>query len=290
MAINYPAGQYQSAYAQIYNPIFTKKFQATQRLRSMVTETNMEGAAALNFPYIAQVIMTPATSFGGVIPSVNVTVTQITVNPNPFQLKTYVADFEQAAMNAQAVGPQAELHAMSSGRRADQYIIDALSAGTTNTIADGAVSLTPQKLLDAQRILGLNEVPEDDRYFIGHVNDFYQLKQNTQFISILYSNEKFAANANGPNGYIGDFAGFHLFELGDRAEGGLPYNSTTKIRTCFAFQKSAMHLGYNVPVKTNIVEIPQDFYMAVSTIMSGGAVVGDPLGTVAVNCFEGDIS
>jgi len=125
----------------------------------------------------------------------------------------------------------AETIAGAMGRRADQLIVDALSAGST--IAHGSAGLTVAKLTTASKTLNDNGVPATDRILLTSAEGIEDLLGEEKATSADYATLRALMS-----GEINTFMGFNVIMMETRAEGGLAKSGTT--RDCFAFHKSSI--------------------------------------------------
>lgn len=100
-----------------------------------------------------------------------------------------------------------------------------------NYVASGATAdsgLTVAKILEAKRLFDVNEVDDDDRYFVTGSKQIQDLLLTTQVTSADYNTVKALAE-----GKVEKFAGF-TFKRSERL------TVASNVRSCFAFAKSGI--------------------------------------------------
>ena len=271
-----------SAYSQMFADMFRLQYQAGSRLRGTVMELHGLVGDAYKFKYMNQVAMQQHGAYGADIPARAGTVTAPSISFEDYDLKLSIDEFDQLNFNASALQGYAQTHAKALGRREDQFIINALVAGTTNQIASGGTNMSVEKLREARAILGQNEADEGDLYCVMHWLDMEALLAQTEYTSSLFNMAKPLVD---PQGDEGPFAGFKIIAIGDRTlEGGLPL--TAGVRSTFAFNKNAAAVGYRLDPQTRMVPIEWQARTETLSLMSAGAVVTDVKGSVEILCDE----
>lgn len=179
--------------------------------------------------------------------------------------------------------------AKAMNRTVDDLVIAALGAAAVNVLADdtttttavantivhGSVGLTVAKLRSAMKKLDLNDVDEEDRYFVGSPDGKEDLLATTEATSSDFNTVKALVD-----GSLKTFLGFE-FIWSTR----LPLASTT--RTCYAFSKNSMGLAIGKDI-SNFVEPRYDKNGAtqVRFTLAMGSVRVDELGVVPVEITE----
>ena len=234
---------------------------------------------AYKMKYLAAASMDQHGSYGSDIPAKNVSSTAPSISFKDYELKLAIDQFEQLNMNASILEAYAQTHAKAIGRREDQIIIDALNADATKEVAVGTTNLSLAKLLDAKSRLGEDEVDED-LHIIIHVNNLKALLDDPEVTSADYNNVRALVN-----GELNSYVGFQFHTIGDRAdEGGLPKAGDN--RSCFAFSKSAVTMGYRMDPNVKVVDVPNNLRVETLSSFSAGAKVGDANGVVKILCDE----
>lgn len=274
-----------NVYSNMYADFFIARYQAKGRLRGVVREMHGLVGASYVLKYIDQIMMSQHGAYNTPIPATNVTTTAPTITFANYQLKTSIDRFQQLNFNADAMKIEAIIHADALARMEDQTIINALNTGATKTVTDGGENLTVEKLRQAFYQLAIDEVDGSDMYLVVNASQHESIMGQTEYTSSIFNAAKPLVNPQ-IAGYNGEFLGFKLIVIGNRPEGGLPYNSGTGIRSCFAFAADSTTIGYRMDPQTQMVPVNQDAHVDLLSLMSLGAVVGDPRGVVKINCLE----
>lgn len=149
------------------------------------------------------------------------------------------------------------------------------TSALTNTIANGGTGLTVAKLRQAVRMMDINDVAEEDRYFVGSPYGKEDLLATTEVTSSDFNSVKALVG-----GQIDTFLGmtFIWSTL-------LPI--TGNIRSCFAWQKDAMALAIGYEIR-HFIEPRYDLNgsMQVRFLLSAGATRVDNAGVVQVDFDE----
>jgi len=181
------------------------------------------------------------------------------LRPRGYDRTTFIDEFDDVALG-ELPAPESEhvtQHAYAAKRQIDQVIIDALEGtayigetGTTavdlgngqkvavNYVQSGSAvnsGLTLAKLAKAKYILDHNEVEQDGRYFVHSAKQLNDLLVNVVEVkSSDYNQVKALVDGN-----VNRFMGFEfvMTEL-------LTLVTATDVRTCIAYQKAGVALGY----------------------------------------------
>ena len=200
----------------------------------------------------------------------------------PATLQNWVAGEYTDVFDAQEVNfderrELAETIAGAMGRRADQLIVDALSAGST--IAHGSAGLTVAKLTTASKTLNDNGVPATDRILLTSAEGIEDLLGEEKATSADYATLRALMS-----GEINTFMGFNVIMMETRAEGGLAKSGTT--RDCFAFHKSSIGCAIGLDISTEVNYIPEKTSWLSLGKYKAGAVTIDTAGIVKVEITE----
>ena len=212
----------------------------------------------------------------------DVTPMDITHAKVPATLQNWVAGEYTDIFDAQEVNfderrELAETIAGAMGRRADQLIVDALSAGST--IAHGSAGLTVAKLTTASKTLNDNGVPATDRILLTSAEGIEDLLGEEKATSADYATLRALMS-----GEINTFMGFNVIMMETRAEGGLAKSGTT--RDCFAFHKSSIGCAIGLDISTEVNYIPEKTSWLSLGKYKAGAVTIDNAGIVKVEITE----
>ncbi len=214
----------------------------------------------------------------GSVPVMNLDHSNVEVTLHDYYAGDWIDRLDELKLNMDERSVISNAGAYALGRKTDDLIISALATGTvtTSTNTDG---LTKAKVLEAFGILGGKDVPDDGNRFaiVGY-------KQWSDLLSI----DEFA-NAD----YIGDD---ELPWKGTQAKrflgilfmphSGLPINTTTGVRKCFMYHKTAIGHAAGSDVQTDISWHGDKAAHFVNNMMSQGAGLIDNNGVVVMECDE----
>lgn len=163
------------------------------------------------------------------------------------------------------------------GRREDQLIMDALDAGSTQTVGDGSALFSLTLVQSAASTLDTNNVPGEDRCIV------YTAKQKSQFLSsTTVTSADFNTVKALVQGDIDTFYGFKFITIGTRTEGGL--NRPTGVeQDAYAFHKQAVGLAIGKEMTTMVDWIPQKTAWQIGCVYSAGAITIDAEGIVTIH-------
>lgn len=268
-----------ATYSQQFADFFQINYQAMGRLRDSVMSLHGLVGDAYKMKYMAAVSMDQHGAYGSDIPAKNVTSTAPVISFTDYELKLAIDQFEQLNMNASVLQGYARLHAAAIGRREDQFIIDAVVADATKSVAVGTTNLTVDKLREARAKLGLDEV-EGELHIVIHQNNLDSLLGEVETTSSDYNTVKTLVR-----GEVDSFMGFKFHVIGNRTlEGGLPKVGDN--RTCIAYAKEAVTMGYRMDPNVKVVDVPENLRVETLSSFSAGAKVGDANGVVTIICDE----
>ena len=122
--------------------------------------------------------------------------------------------------------------AQAAANKKDQIIIDALDAGKSATSfgADGR-SWTLADMISLSQFMTAKGIPTTDRYYVCHPTSLGKALALEQVGSADYNTTKALVT-----GELDTYLGFKFIQIGDMENlQGLPFNSSTNVRTNFAF-------------------------------------------------------
>lgn len=215
----------------------------------------------------------------------------------------YIDVFDKLKMQFDPTSSYAQALMWSFGRSIDDVII-AAATGTAYTGVDGtsttalsswnssrqlvavdyadvgaaSIGLTVAKLRQVKHIYGLNDVPEDEQ--------IYMAVSQQQLTDLLRTDEVTNADYNTiralVNGAVDSFMGIKFIRTQR-----LALNTSTDVRTCFAFTKPGIKLGMGQDVTTRISERADKRYsMQAYMSMSLGATRMEEAQVVQVLCDQ----
>lgn len=195
----------------------------------------------------------------------------------------YVDEFDPLTVNFDELTELAQAAAEALGRRKDQIKIDAMKNGLDETnmiVGDGTKNMSLTFLKDAKFKLDQNDVPFEDRIFIYDPVMLRGLLDDTQFTSSDFIEKKQIAAINAGEGKCA--LGFEFVCMSRKPEGGLPVeNGVVK---GFAYHKQSVGFASQKEITSSMDWIPEKRAWLVGGTFSGGAVVIDNRGVVAVKC------
>ena len=276
------ASNFSPAYSQMFQEFFANNYQASGKLRGTTMELHGLVGDAYKMKYMGAQYMDQHGAFGSDIPAKNVTTTAPVLSFSDYELKLAIDEFEQLNMNASVLNGYAKTHAKAIGRREDQFIIDAVVADATLTVAAGGANLTYIKLLEARSNLGLNEV-DDVLHVVLHWNNMQALLQQQQATSVDYFTQKTLVDGTMD---MQKFIGFQFHVIGNRNdEGGLPIDGAN-VRSVIVYAQDAVTLGYRMDPQVRTVQVENNARIETLSLMSAGAKVGDANGVGIIYCDE----
>lgn len=194
-----------------------------------------------------------------------------------YEAPEYTDIYNQAEVNFDEVKELAETIAGAMGRRDDQSIIDAMTAGGGTPIAAGGTKLTVAKLRAAAKALNAVEAPMTDRYFLTDHQGLDSLLAETEVTSTDYNAVKALVH-----GEVNTFLGFTFKVIGTRAEGGLP-SLGSNVFTNYAFHKGAVGHAVSIDMTTRVDYVShKSSWLSVGSWQAGSVVI-DGEGVIPVN-------
>ena len=258
-------------------------YQGVGKLKMAVTLRTGVTGDTYNFRAIGQGLAKERTAPSSDVTPMNVDHSLIPVVLKNIEAPEYTDIFDQAEVNFSEVQELAQVITAALGRKEDQYIIDALEAGATKTVATtvgGAdTDLNVDKLRAAAKLLNDDEVPAEDRYAVVSTSGLSSLLGETEATSSDYNSVKALVQ-----GDIDTFMGFKFITIGTRVEGGLP--KAAAIRDSYFFHKSAIGYAEGISLTTNVDWIPTKQSWLSMGKFKGNAVARDANGIVVVKTTE----
>lgn len=255
----------------------------TTGLRNTVRVKTGVIGSTYNFPLMGKGMAHERVLYADVTP-MNVGYSQNTCTLQNWVAAEYSDIFDNATIKADEIKELATEVGNAITRRLEQIIIDAQTGDgytkANNDIAVGSDGLTLAKVRKAKKALDKNGVPSADRFFVcgaAQMND--DLLASTEVTSMDYNNVKALVS-----GEVNTFLGFTWKMVGDRDEGGLPLDSTT--RTCIAYHKASTGLAIGLENSTSIDWVAEKRSWLAAADLKAGACVIDPKGIVLVLAKE----
>jgi hypothetical protein len=256
-------------------------FEAYQRMGSKLRPTvrsknNVKGSSVV---FQKMGTGTASTkSAHGMVPVMNINHTSVEAALQDYYAGDWVDKLDELKVNHDERQVIANAGAYALGRKTDELIINALNA-STNTVTDTAQGLTIDKVLEAFEKLGATEVPDD-----GQRTAVVGWKQWSQLLALKeFSSADYVGSDDLP--FTGTQAVKWLGTLWI-PHGGLPLNTTTGVRRCFWFHKTAVGHGSGQDVETDITWHGDRAAYFVNSMMSQGAALIEQQGVVVMTCDE----
>ena len=188
-----------------------------------------------------------------------------------YEAPEYTDIYDAATVNFDEVVELATTIAGAMGRRDDQSILDAMSAGGTSVDKSTALLTTPLLILtDAAERLNKVEAPLEDRYFICDETFIDSMLNNTTITSADYNSVRLLMT-----GEVDTFMGFKFKIIGSaRAEGGLGSDIQ------YAYHKASVGHAVGIDMKTRVDWVPHKASWLSLGMWKAGSKVIDAEGVI----------
>ena len=238
------------------------------KLRNTVRSSNVSGSVA-RFQVIGKGAANTKARNGDVT-AMELVHTNVEATMADFYAPEYIDKLDELKINInerQAVAQSAA----ALGRKTDEILITAMDAGANSTqIHDTGSALEKADLLTLFSTFGAEDIPEDgQRYLAMSPAGFADLFAINEFASSDYVGPQNLPFAGGMT--MKEFLGFKIFSTSAVAGG-----------KNFAYHTSAVGLGINADVQTEVNYVPQKVSHLATSMMSMGAVVIDDDGVFEV--------
>lgn len=271
-------------YSQMFADRFVEDYQASRKLANTVQELHGLVGDAYKLKITDAVDMNLHGAYGADIPAKAIGTSAPTITFKDYDLKLVLDHFESLNINANVITTYSRSHALAMGRREDQFVIDAVVADATKSVPVGTTNLTVDKLIEAKKELGLDEVMGTIHIVIHQNNLASLLKDSSNLVGNVDFNQVKAL----VTGEVDRFMGMQFHVLGDRTfdgvAAGLP--KTGDNRTCIVYATEAVTMGYRLDPRVSITEVQENFRVETLSVLSAGAIVGRPKGVVTIICDE----
>lgn len=252
-------------------------FQGAGKLRNTVrTRTGVIGDTH-NFRTMGKGLAAARGTTSSDVTAMGVTHALVAATLGNYVAPEYTDIFDAVEVNFDERRELAETIAGALGRKVDQLVIDALSAGTT--VADGGTNMTLAKITQASRVLSDSGVPMGDRVFVCSPQAIEKMMNDSTITSADYNALRVLMA-----GEINTFMGFEWKMIETRTEGGLAI--TSNIRDCFAYHKSSVGLAVGIDISTEVNYVPEKVSWLSLGKVKAGAVTIDTAGVVKVQIDE----
>ena len=197
--------------------------------------------------------------------------TTVEATMSDFYAAEYIDKLDELKTNIDERQAVAQSAAAALGRKTDELLITAMDAGANSTqIHDTSSAVEKADLLTLFETFGTANIPEDGgRYLAMHPKGYADLFAITEFASSDFVGEQNFPFAGGMT--MKEFLGFKIFSTAAVAAG-----------KSMAYHTSAVGLGVNSDVSTELNYVPQKASHLATSMMSMGAVVIDNNGIYEV--------
>ena len=210
-------------------------------------------------------------SRNGDITAMELTHTQVEATMADHYAAEYIDKLDELKTNIDERQAVAQSAAAALGRKTDEILYTAMDAGANSTqIHNTSSALEKADLLSLFETFGSANIPEDGgRYLAMHPKGYADLFLINEFASSDFVGEQNLPYAGGMT--MKEFLGFKIFSTSAVAGG-----------KNFAYHTSAVGLGINSDVSTEVNYVPMKVAHLATSMMSMGAVVIDDDGVFEV--------
>ena len=239
------------------------------KLRGTVRSTNVTGSTA-RFQVIGKGTANTKSRNGNVTP-MELAHTNVEATMADYYAPEFIDKLDELKTNINERQAVAQSAAAALGRKTDEILITAMDAGANSTqIHDTSSALEKADLLSLFETFGTADIPEDgQRYIAMSPAGFADLFNINEFASSDYVGPQNLPFAGGMT--MKEFLGFKIFSTSAVAGG-----------KNFAYHTTAVGLGINADVQTEINYIAEKVSHLTTSMMSMGAVVIDDDGVYEV--------
>ena len=239
------------------------------KLRNTVRSTNVTGSTA-RFQVIGKGVANTKSRNGNVTP-MELAHTTVEVTMADFYAPEYIDKLDELKININERQAVAQSAAAALGRKTDEIITTALDAGANATqIHDTGSALEKADLLSLFETFGNADIPEDgQRYLAMSPAGFADLFGINEFASSDFVGPQNLPFAGGMT--MKEFLGFKIFSTSAVAGG-----------KNFAYHTTAVGLGINSDVTTEVNYVAEKVSHLTTSMMSMGSVVIDDDGVYEV--------
>jgi hypothetical protein len=251
--------------------------QGSKLRNTLRTITDVNGSTAVFQKVGTGTASTKATN--GVVPVMNLDHTNVEVTLQDFYAGDWIDRLDEMKINIDERQVIANAGANALGRKTDELIIDSLAAASANTIADGNVGITKDKILSAFETFGESDVPDDgQRFCIVGWKQWSELLAIDEFVNADYiGNDALPfASITQAKMFLGTIFIPHS---------GLPIDGND-VRSCFWYHKTAVGHAAASDVQTDVSWHGDRAAHFVNNMMSQGSGLIDEAGIITINCDE----
>jgi hypothetical protein len=239
------------------------------KLRNTIRSTNVTGSTA-RFQKIGTGAASTKTRNGDVT-TMELAHTNVEATMADYYAAEYIDKLDELKININERQAVAQSAAAALGRQTDALIVAAMDAGANATqIADTSGALGKADLLTLFETFGSADIPEDgQRYLAMSPAGFADLFNINEFASSDYVGPQNLPFAGGMT--MKEFLGFKIFST-SAVTGGKN----------FAYHTTAVGIGINSDVQTEVNYVPQKVAHLATSMMSMGSVAIDDNGIYEV--------
>mgnify|MGYP005991291963 FL=1 len=239
------------------------------KLRNTIRSTNVSGSTA-RFQKIGTGTASTKSRNGNVTP-MELAHTNVEATMSDFYAAEFIDKLDELKTNINERQAVAQSAAAALGRKTDELIIAAMDAGANSTqIHDTSSALEKADLLSLFETMGTADVPEDgQRYLAMSPAGYADLFQINEFASSDFVGPQNLPFAGGMT--MKEFLGFKIFSTSAVAGG-----------KNFAYHTSAVGIGVNSDVQTEVNYVAEKVSHLATSMMSMGAVAIDDNGIYEV--------
>ena len=239
------------------------------KLRNTIRSTNVTGSTA-RFQKIGTGAASTKTRNGDVT-TMELAHTNVEATMADYYAAEYIDKLDELKININERQAVAQSAAAALGRQTDALIVAAMDAGANATqIADTTGALGKADLLTLFETFGSADIPEDgQRYLAMSPAGFADLFNINEFASSDYVGPQNLPFAGGMT--MKEFLGFKIFST-SAVTGGKN----------FAYHTTAVGIGINSDVQTEVNYVPQKVAHLATSMMSMGSVAIDDNGIYEV--------
>lgn len=240
------------------------------KLRNTVRMANNVTGSTVRFQKIGKGVASTKSRNGNVT-AMELAHTQVEATMSDYYAAEYIDKLDELKVNINERQAVAQSAAAALGRKTDELLYTAMDAGANSTqIADTGGALVKADLLVLFETFGAADIPEDgDRYLAMHPAGYADLFSITEFASSDFVGDQNLPYAGGMT--MKEFLGFKVFST-----------SAITAGKNIAYHKSAVGLGINSDVSTELNYVPEKVSHLATSMMSMGAVVIDDNGVYEV--------
>ena len=230
------------------------------KLRNTVRSTNVSASVARFQKIGTGTASTKARN--GDVTAMELAHTNVEVTMADYYAAEYIDKLDELKININERQVVAQSAAAALGRKTDELITAAMDAGANSTqIADTGGALAKADLLTLFETMGTADIPEDgQRYIAMSPAGYTDLFNINEFASSDFVGTQSLPFAGGMT--MKDFLGFKIFST-----------SAVTAGKNLAYHTSAVGLGVNADVSTELNYVPEKASHLATSMMSMGAVV-----------------